>query len=165
PICGIERKNVPVSGTHTGCSAPPWASTPCAASKVILFAAVGLVRAQLAGFTVMKVPNGGVSALLMTRSNLSCGSYASSSARLVVGVAVWTSLTGVGGKCVVSKETTRLGASVTNRQCPPVTTPFGPGETAGGDTPAKAGVAASCPRNLLVLALTISSPLLDRSAT
>src|SRR5262245_21867979 len=112
----------------------------------------------------MKVPNGGMSALLITRSNLSFGSYASSSARLAVGVAVWTSLTWVGGKCVVSKETTRLGASVTNRQCPPVTTPFGPGEVAGGDTPAKAGFAASCFRNVLLLASTISTALLDRSA-
>jgi hypothetical protein len=39
---------------------------------------------------------------------------------------VWTSLTCVGGKVLVSKETTRLGASVTKRQWPPVTTPLGP---------------------------------------
>src|SRR5215469_5035068 len=113
----------------------------------------------------MKVPNGGVSALLMTRSKLLPN--ASSSARFAVGVAVLTSLTCVGGKLVVLKETTRLGASVTKRQCPPVTTPLGPAvavEKPGGDIPAKGGVAVSCVRNFLVLASTISTALLERSA-
>src|SRR5229473_2946245 len=60
PICGIERKNRPVPGSHTGCSAPPVASTPWAASNTSRFAKVGGVRAQLALLTVIKVPKGGV---------------------------------------------------------------------------------------------------------
>jgi hypothetical protein len=71
----------------------------------------------------MNVPNGGVSALLVARIRLSFGSNITSSARLLSPDAVETALTRVGGKLVVLNETTRLGASVTNRQCPPVTTP------------------------------------------
>src|SRR5713101_6771362 len=81
PICGIERKNRPVTGSHTGCSAPPVASTPWAAFSTNRFAKVGGVRAQLALLTVIKVPKGVGSLGLITRSSavgfFPFGSYAS----------------------------------------------------------------------------------------
>src|SRR5215469_4760823 len=76
---GIERKNFWVLGCHTGCSAPFVAFTPLAVLSVIF---VLIVSVQV-DETLINVPNGGVSALLITRSRLSFGSNASSSARRV----------------------------------------------------------------------------------
>src|SRR5438876_4191081 len=122
PICGTERKNLPVPGSHTGCSAPFVASTPWAASKSTFFTTV---RAPVVLLTWTKVPNGGSEALLITRSSPSLGSYASSSARVLSPVFVKTSLTVVGGLVLRSKVSTGLGASVTERQGYAGTTPLG----------------------------------------
>src|SRR5712675_2535392 len=73
-----------------------------------------------------------------------------------------TALTKVGGELDVLNETTRLGASVTNRQCPPVVTPLGPEVPAPGRTPANP--ACSCATNLPVLVSTTSTAKLERSA-
>src|SRR5215467_9395216 len=75
----------------------------------------------------MNVPNGGVAALLIARISESFGSTASSSARVGSVGSVLTLLTRV--KVALSKETTRLGASVTKRQCSEVATPLGPAQS------------------------------------
>src|SRR5438876_1589477 len=170
PICGTERKNLPVPGSHTGCSAPFVASTPWAASKSIFFTTV---RAPVVLLTWIKVPNGGSEALLITRSSPSLGSYASSSARVFSPVFVKTSLTVVGGLVLRSKVSTRLGASVTKSQGYAATTPLGPAQSfapaAGehGTNPANGTrplFGKICATNVSVLALTTSTALLERSA-
>src|SRR5882672_10011462 len=88
-----------------------------------------LVRTPVALLTEIKVPNGGVEALLITRSSPSCGSYASSSARVGSPVFVMTSLTVVGGLVLRSKASTRLLASVTKSQGNAPTTPLGPAQS------------------------------------
>src|SRR5437016_12741130 len=97
---------------------------------------VTTVRAPFALLTLIKVPNGGSEALLITRSNPSFGSYASSSARVFSPAFVKTSLTVVGGLVRRSKVSTRLGASVTKSQGNAATTPLGPAQSlapAGGE--------------------------------
>src|SRR5580704_15653075 len=105
PICGIDSKKRWAPGSHAGCSAPLAASTPPATLKRILSGAatpgggaVGGVSAQVDVLTLMNVPKGGVSALLIARITASIGSYANSSARLRSPDAVETALTSVGGK-------------------------------------------------------------------
>src|SRR5437879_1951652 len=170
PICGMERKNLPVLGSHTGCSAPFVASTPWAASNSMFFTTA---RAPVALLTWIKVPNGGSDALLITRSNPSFGSYASSSARVFSPAFVKTSLTVVGGLVRRSKVSTRLGASVTKSQGNAATTPLGPAQSlapaAGeqGTNPANAPwplFGKIWPTNVSVLALTTSTALLDRKS-
>jgi hypothetical protein len=76
---------------------------------ILSVARSGGVRVHCAASNVMNVPNGGVEALLIARISESLGSTANSSARVGSVGSVWTLLTSV--KVVVSKETTRLGAS------------------------------------------------------
>src|SRR5947209_19986740 len=97
---------------------------------------VTILRAPVALLTLISVPNGGSEALLITRSSPSRGSYASSSARVFSPAFVKTSLTVVGGLVLRSKESTRLGASVTKSQGNAPTTPLGPAQSlapAGGE--------------------------------
>src|SRR5580704_5766011 len=86
---GTETKNFWVLGCHTGCSAPLVALTPLAVVSVIFC----LIVSWQVDETLIKVPNGGVSALLIARIRLSFGSNASSSARWVP--PVFTELTTV----------------------------------------------------------------------
>src|SRR5712692_2338024 len=168
PICELGRQNLPVPGSHTGCSAPFVASTPWAASKSMFFTTV---RTPVALLTLIKVPNGGSDALLITRSSPSLGSYASSSARVFSPTFVKTSLT---VKPVLrSRLSTRLGASVTKSQGNAPTTPLGPAQSlapAGGEhgtNPANGPwplFGKICVTNVSVLALTTSTALLERSA-
>src|SRR6516164_38218 len=74
--------------------------------------------------TLIKVPNGGVSALLITKSSLSCGSNANSSARAVP--PVLKELTIAVKLTLELNETTRLGLSVAKMQFPEAVTPLGP---------------------------------------
>src|SRR5215467_13338940 len=99
-----------------------------------LVAGSGGVRVHVVASNLMSVPNGGVDALLIARISESLGSTANSSARVGSVGSVWTLLTSV--KVALSKDTTRLGASVTNRQCAEVATPLGPAQSlapAGGE--------------------------------
>src|SRR2546426_12692215 len=97
------------------------------------------VRAPVVLLTWTKVPNGGSEALLITRSNPSLGSYASSSARVFSPVFVKTSLTVVGGLVLRSNVITRLWASVTKSQWYAAATPLGPAQSFA---PAAAGAGA-----------------------
>src|SRR6266851_9375248 len=100
------------------------------------------VRTPVALLTLIKVPNGGSDALLITRSSPSLGSYASSSARVFSPAFVKTSLTVLGGLVLRSKVSTRLGASVTKSQGNAATTPLGPAQSlapAGGTHAADPG--------------------------
>src|SRR6516164_4784350 len=92
--------------------------------------------------TLIKVPKGGVEALLIARISPSLGSKASSSARVGSPAKVVTSPTVRGGFFVRSKLRTRAGASVTKRNGKAATTPLGPAvavEKAGGEIPANGG--------------------------
>src|SRR6516164_9889696 len=79
--------------------------------------------------TVIRVPNGGLAALLIARISPSFGSQASSSARVGSPAFVVHSLTVVGGLVLRSKLSTRLGASVTNSHGKAATTPLGPAQS------------------------------------
>src|SRR5207248_10266945 len=118
--------------------------------------------------TLINVPKGGSSALLMTSSVPCCGSYASSSARLGSPGLVVTSPTLVGGLVLRSNDTTRLPPSVTNSQGKAATTPFGPAQSfapAGGEHGVKPlKLAKICVMNCPVLASTTSTALFERSA-
>src|SRR4051812_15299695 len=94
---------------------------------------VPTVRAPVALSTLIKVPNGGLEALLITRSSPGPEAYASSSARVgspacvVASLTVWPVLRSI--------VITRLGASVTKSQGNAATTPLGPAQSfapAGG---------------------------------
>src|SRR5439155_15107052 len=102
---------------------------------ILSVAGSGGVRVHVVASNLMSVPNGdGLEALLIARISASLGSTANSSARVGSVGSVWTLLTSL--KVVISNETTRLGASVTNRQCPAVATPLGPAQSfapAGGE--------------------------------
>src|SRR6266568_2643611 len=133
---GMERKNLRLWRSQTGCSAPLVASTPWALSKIM---AVWTVRPPVFFSTLMKVPDGGVAALLITsrRPWSSASSSAGLSPTLVV-----TALTVLGGLDLRSKVSTRLGASVTNNHGKAATTPLGPEQSlapAGRDTRREAG--------------------------
>src|SRR5215470_1758206 len=120
----------------------------------------GGVRVHVVASNVMSVPNGGVDALLIARISASLGSTANSSARVGSVGSVRTLLTSV--NVALSNDTTRLGASVTNRQLAEVATPLGPAQSfapAGGEhgvNPAKPPV--TCVIN--VSASTTSTTLL-----
>src|SRR5215831_17356029 len=116
----------------------------------------GAVRVHVVASNVMSVPNGGVDALLIARISTSLGSTANSSARVGSVGSVWTLLTSV--NVALSNDTTRLGASVTNRQLAEVATPLGPDVAVTPVNPAKPPV--SCVTN--VSATTTSTALLDR---
>src|SRR6516164_10539871 len=133
------------------------------------------VSAQVAE-KLIKVPNGGVSALLITRSRLSFGSIASSSARWVP--PVLTELIGVTKLTLELMETTRLRPSVAKIQGDLAATPLGPWATLLGIfrpvSPPKLKAAPPiwpnsvsgpvdepCPANAPVVSMT-SSALLDR---
>src|SRR5215472_864443 len=104
PICGMERKNLWVPGSHTGCSAPLVAK----GSEIV----VPRVSLQVALSTLIRVPYGGEAALLIARMSPSAGSYASSSARVGSVSLVWTSLTVLGGVKLLSKHSTRLARGI-----------------------------------------------------
>src|SRR5215472_12831116 len=87
--------------------------------KIVL----GLLSTQV-DETLIRVPNGGVSALLITNSSLSCGSNATSSARLAP--PVLKELTGTVKLTAPLKETTRLLPSPAKMHGKKAATPFGP---------------------------------------
>jgi hypothetical protein len=109
-----------VPGSHTGCSAPPCASTPLAAVKKIAF---GWLSTQL-DETLIKVPKGGVSALLITNSSLSSGRTPSHP--LETRRSVFMELTGTVKLTAPLKETTRLLPSPAKMHGKKAVTPFGP---------------------------------------
>src|SRR5437762_7451816 len=71
PICGMDRKKRLRVPSQTACSAPFWASTPCAASNVIRALTV---RWPVLWLTMTNVAKGGVSAVLTTSSTPCVGS-------------------------------------------------------------------------------------------
>src|SRR5262249_4828125 len=113
----------------------------------------------------MSVPNGGLEALLIARIRESSGSTAGSSERVGSLWPGWPSLTSV--NVALLKETTRLGASVTNRQLVEVATPLGPAQSlAPAGWTAHGVVPANPPATWMtnVSATTMSTALLERSA-
>ena len=133
-------------------------------------------RAQVDLLTLINVEYGGEAALFVARISPSAGSYASSSVRVGSVGFVRISLTVFGGLKVVSKHSKRLGASVTNSHGwgdGAVVTPLGPAQSlapAGGTqgvNPANGPwplFGANCVTTVGVLALRVSTDLLERSA-
>src|SRR5712691_6382267 len=126
----------------------------------------GGVRVHVVLSNVMNVPNGGLEALLIAKISESLGSTANSSARVGSVGSVWTLLTSV--KVALSKETTRLGASVTKRQLAEVATPLGPAQSfapAGGEHGVNpANPPGSCVIRRFDVVSTTSTAKLERSA-
>src|SRR5215469_11259585 len=129
----MERKNRRSTGSHCGCSAPL-----VALGKGIV---VWTVSAPVVLSTLIKVPNGTVSALFIARMIPSFGSYASSSARLGSPVFVWTSPTVL--PFLRSIVTTRLLPSVTKSHGNAATTPLGPTQLPPGLPPGLAAQSAA----------------------
>src|SRR5215469_2222729 len=110
-----------------GCSAPLVALTAGELNVTRSVAGLGGVSTHVFLSNFTKVPNGGSAALFIARISESAGSTANSSARVISVGSVLTLL--IVAPVTKLKETTRLGASVTNRHCPEVTTPLGPAQS------------------------------------
>src|SRR5450631_4226192 len=121
-----------------------------------------MVRAPVAWFTLIKVPKGGVSALLTANSSPSLGSYESSSARRPVAPPVDTSPTVWPLRASIA--TTRLLASPAKIHGKAATTPLGPEVALLPEKPLNGGVALIWEISWLVLASTTSMAALERSA-